>query len=237
MRVVAVGALLAAVLAGASAAETDAPVAHSVVIGHSVRGRPIRAVELGDPARPATLIVGCIHGNECAGQAIVSYLLAHAPRGVHLWLVPTLNPDGAAADTRQNAHGVDLNRNWPAAWRRGGRPWDPYYSGPRRSSEPETRAGVAFIARIKPRVTIWYHQHLDLVWGSGYGPDIRAEKRYAALTGLRWRRLPAPPGAATRWQRAYFPDAAAFVVELPAGRLSPVAARRHAAAVLTLASG
>lgn len=35
------------------------------------------------------------------------------PRGIDLWVLDDLNPDGAAADTRQNAHGVDLNRKLP----------------------------------------------------------------------------------------------------------------------------
>ena len=202
------------------------------VIGRSVRGRRIWAVEVGDRSLPPTLVVGCIHGNECAGTAIVDRLVR--VRTVHLWLIPTLNPDGMAADTRQNAHGVDLNQNWPTAWRRHGQPWSTYYSGPRPLSEPESRIGLAFITRIHPRVTIWYHQHMNLVYGSGFGPDLRAEHRYAALTGMRWVRLPAPHGAATRWQRHTFPDAAAFVVELPAGAVSPAAARLHAAAVVAL---
>src|SRR5207247_7966723 len=38
-----------------------------VLLGHSVQGRKILAVELGDPAGPPkALVVGCIHGNECA---------------------------------------------------------------------------------------------------------------------------------------------------------------------------
>lgn len=47
------------------------------------------------------------------------------PRGIDLWVLDDLNPDGAAADTRQNAHGVDLNRNFPYGWRSIGQPGDP----------------------------------------------------------------------------------------------------------------
>jgi murein peptide amidase A len=59
-----------------------------------------------------------IHGNETAGLAITSALRRiRPPRGVQLWLVPELNPDGVAAGTRQNADGVDLNRNFPYLWK------------------------------------------------------------------------------------------------------------------------
>ena len=114
--------------------------ARTVVIGHSVRGRPIVARVLGAPDAPRKiLLVGCIHGDECAGRAILPSLMrARVTAGVQLWLVATINPDGAAQDTRQNAHGVDLNRNFPFRWHGGGGPT--YFAGPRPLSEPETRA-------------------------------------------------------------------------------------------------
>ena len=154
------------------------------------------------------------------------------PAGVHLWLVPTVNPDGLATGTRQNAHGVDLNRNWPTAWKHNGVPWDGYYSGPRPMSEPENRAMRAFILRVKPALTIWYHQPLDVVYGSD--PHVAVLEHYARLSGLPYRRLTAPRGAATRWQRRHFPSSPAFVVEFPAGRISTATARRNAKAVLAL---
>jgi protein MpaA len=230
-------ALIAAMLAAAGLAAA-APQAseRALVIGHSVRGRAIVAYERGDTSAPLALVVGVIHGTEPAGLAVVSRLRhVPLPAGVHLWLVPTLNPDGLAAGTRQNAQGVDLNRNWPTAWAPNGRPGDGSYSGPRPMSEPENRAMRAFVLRVKPSLTIWYHQPLAVVYGSD--PHIAVLKRYARLTGLPYRRLVAPRGAATRWQRAHFPAAPAFVVEFRAGRISPATARRHAAAVLSLAKG
>jgi hypothetical protein len=43
-----------------------------------------------------------IHGNETAGLCGDPALRTMPlPAGVHLWLVPELNPDGVAAGTRQ----------------------------------------------------------------------------------------------------------------------------------------
>ena len=222
--------LIVAALAAAGLASA-AP--QALVIGHSVQGRSIVAYERGDRSAPATLVVGVIHGSEPAGLGVIAQLRRlPLPPHVHLWLVPTANPDGLAAGRRQNAHGVDLNRNWPAAWVRNGVPWDGYYSGPRPMSEPENRAMRAFILRVKPKLTIWYHQPLDEVYGSD--PHVAVLKRYARLTGLPYRKRVAPHGAATRWQRQRFPRAPAFVVEFPAGHISAATAARHARAVIDL---
>ena len=108
------------------------------LVGHSVQGRRIVAYEVGDPAAARkVLVVGCLHGNECAGIAVVNRLRRLGPlEGVDLWLVPDANPDGHRARTRGNAHGVDLNRNFPHRWKR---LRGLFYSGPRPASEPETQ--------------------------------------------------------------------------------------------------
>src|SRR5215472_7461229 len=136
MRLAAAVALALVLLPGA--AKADPLGTRSLVLGHSVDGRPIVAVETGDfDAARKSLVVGCIHGNEPAGIAIADQL-AHdgPPKEVDLWIVPVLNPDGVAADTRQNAHHVDLNRNFPYRWR----PLTGvYFSGHHPLSEPESR--------------------------------------------------------------------------------------------------
>jgi protein MpaA len=207
------------------------------VLGHSVQGRPLRAVIVGDPAAPRrALVVGCIHGNECAGEAVIARLHRMTPpRGTALWLVAAANPDGHARGTRQNAHGVDLNRNFPYRWRRLGTRGSFDWSGPHALSEPESRAMHRLILRIRPSLTIWYHQHATLVDDSGGDPGI--EDAYARAVGLPFRCLPRYPGSATTWQNHAMRGDTAFVVELPAGPLSRASAQRHARAVLAAATG
>jgi murein peptide amidase A len=209
---------------------------HRIVIGHSVRGRPIRATEIGVPDAPhAVLVVGVIHGNESAGLAVCDRLLEMTPPpGVDLWVVKLMNPDGYYAHTRQNARGVDLNKNFPWKWRHIGYPWYTYYSGPSAASEPETRTAMRFIKDIHPEITIWYHQHEDEVIKAGGRIDI--QERYARLVGLRFdRHYPWAPGRATSWENHRVRPSTAFVVEFPAGRLTDRVARRHARAVLSVA--
>jgi len=206
--------------------------------GASVQGRPIVAVARGDPdAAVRVLVVGVIHGNEPAGLAVTRRLRRMAvPRGVRLWLVDSLNPDGLAAGTRQNAHGVDLNRNFPFRWLRQTSRANGQYPGPAPLSEPESRAAVRLITRVRPNVTIWFHQQHGPALVDLSGGDARVERRYARLAGLPVERLERYPGSATGWQNHRFRGATAFVVELRAGPPPPPAeVTRLARAVLALA--
>jgi protein MpaA len=203
-----------------------------VRIGRSTRGRPLMAFRAGDTSSDEhALIVGCIHGNECAGTA-VTRILARSSPAVDLWVLSNLNPDGFALGRRQNARGVDLNRNFPSEWRAGGRPWDAEYPGPRPLSEPETRAAARLIERLRPTVAIWFHQPQGLV--RAWGPSMPAARSYASLAGMKFRAIRWPRGTAPNWQNHRFPGTSSFVVELPPGPLSPSDARRQARAVLAL---
>jgi murein peptide amidase A len=204
-----------------------------VVLGRSTDGRPIVAYEIGDPAaKRRELVVGCIHGNETAGIAIARRLEQLVPHGgASLWIVPVLNPDGVAAGTRGNAHGVDLNRNFPYRWKR---LTGVYYSGPHALSEPESRIADHLIRRIRPVVSIWFHQHLDVVDRSG--GKVAVERRFARLVGMRLVRLTREPGSAAGWENHVLHGSTAFVVELPPGELSPARVDRFAQAALVVGS-
>jgi protein MpaA len=201
--------LVAWLIAGPSAADAS----RRVVIGHSVLGRPIPARVLGRPRAPERVVVfGCIHGNETAGIRVARRLVAaEPPHDARLWVVPSLNPDGVAAGTRGNARGVDLNRNFPFHWR----PLPGLeYSGPAPLSEPESRAAARLIRRVRPDVTIWFHQPFDLVDRPRGDPAVA--RRFAELVGLPMVRLRRYPGSASSWQSDALPGSTAFVVELPA---------------------
>jgi N-acetylmuramoyl-L-alanine amidase len=205
--------------------------AAALLFGHSAEHRPLTATRVGEgPVK--VLVVGSIHGNETAGRAVLRRLeRSHPAAGVELWLVDSVNPDGVRRGTRQNAHGVDLNRNFGRRWRGAGRAFDTYFPGRSAFSEPESQAVRRLVRRIRPAITVYYHQHMRLVNLSS-GADARLVRAYARRVGLPARTLPNYHGTATSWQNHSFPGTSAFVVELPAGPLSPASARRHAAAVL-----
>ena len=152
----------------------------SQVIGHSVTGRPILAWHLGETRKPKVVLIAGMHGNEPAPSAILRTLRdGKSVHGIDLWVVPAYNPDGLARGTRRNAHGVDLNRNYPYHW---APLTGTYYSGPAPASEPETRAMMGFLGRVRPDWILSFHQPL-------HGVDIAVERpafarRVARLLGL-----------------------------------------------------
>lgn len=91
------------------------------VIGRSTNGAPISLIKAG--RGPIKILAWSqMHGNETTTtKAALDYLnflqdtesaeVEEILSKVSLYLIPVLNPDGAAAYTRENANGVDLNRD------------------------------------------------------------------------------------------------------------------------------
>lgn len=182
-------ALLAPAVTTPAEARTSAVHSERVVVGTSVRGRPIVAFHRWrDGATRTVLVVGNLHGDERAGLRVVRDLRTRRlPDAVNLWLVRSGNPDGTAADRRTNAHGVDLNRNFPRLWVRAGR-GTANWSGPRAASEPETRALMALVRRIRPRTTLIFHQPLFGV-DSYRAKSMSLVRALSRATGLPVRRF------------------------------------------------
>lgn len=216
-----------------AAAETNS----RQLIGHSVKGRPLVAIRVGDPDSPRkALVVGNVHGDEPAGTAVTRQILRRfRGGGVDLWVVKTANPDGLAAGRRRNARGVDLNRNFSYHWRPGS-PSSGYYPGAHPFSEPESRAVRRLARRLRPEVSIWFHQP----WGQVLAPchgAVPLQRRFSRLSGIPLKRCRGQHlrGTAISWQNHAFPGTDAFVVELPGGRIPSRAARRDARAVIRVA--
>ncbi len=208
----------------ATAAERSNVVVEKRAIGTSVQGRTIWAYRKGSPsAATKVVLLGQMHGDESGALAAARHALGSVPvlRSADVWIIPTMNPDGRAAGTRVNARKVDLNRNFPHVWRRQGY-GTRTYSGPTAASEPETRALVAFLGRVKPRFVVSLHQ--PLVGVDSYGvKDHALMGRLVTGVGLPARSFACSGicrGTLTGWFNARHPGAA-ITVEL--GR-SPSAA-------------
>ena len=207
-----VGAVLTTTGATATAGQDRAGNAtHEVrVIGHSVRGRRILAYRLGEPGKRKVVLISTMHGDEPATRQILDSLRNGPPiTGLNLWVVPVYNPDGLARGTRKNAHGVDLNRNFPYRWA----DLDgSYESGPRPASEPETRAMMRFLSDVRPSRILSFHQPLH-----GVDTDTKLPA-FARRTAARLD-LPAKTfdcgsvchGTMTMWYNHRFPGAALTV--------------------------
>jgi len=205
------GAVPAVSSAAGTAARRPA-VVQRVVIGYSVKHRPIVAYHLGQqgPGIKTDMVISTMHGNERQIQQIPQALMnGKRIRGVDLWVVPVMNPDGLARNTRQNAHGVDLNRNFPTDWvHTSGH----YGSGPKAASEPETRAMMKFLLKIKPDRLISFHQPL-------HGVDLDSRRPAFSHKVSHALHLPVSHvkcggicgGTMTEWFEAHLPGTAITV--------------------------
>ena len=205
-----------------------------VLIGTSVLGRPIVGYQRrGSDAARHIAVIGVIHGDERAGRAVTDALLSTAPpANLTLTVIPSMNPDGEALGQRSNAHGVDLNRNFPFGWLAAGA--SPHtgsgeYPGQAALSEPESQAMHRWLAANRPDFVLWYHQPWNsMVCDDGSGWECPA---FASAVGLTVERAPRPGSAADWASSAGMPSA---VVELPARPMSGNDVAAHVAAIVGL---
>lgn len=174
-----------------------------VLVGRSVRGRKIWAIRQGNPlAVDVLLSVGQMHGSEPAGLRVTDRLRRKevpVDADYQLWTIRSMNPDGAARGNRYNARGVDLNRNFPGTWSS-----SQYRSGRGPGSEPETRAMMRFLKRLKPTGVLSFHQPWDTVLSVCDQRSAYWVRRTAQLIGLRQPGRPTDcgrwlPGTMNRW--------------------------------------
>jgi len=152
-----------------------------LLIGHTVLGRPIEAVHFTPPEyarpRPPALLFGAIHGDEAVTQLMLERLadeLIERPPGRDTWIIPCLNVDGVLAGTRNNANDVDLNRNFASAtWGTERRPG--YNPGHAAEDQPETRALVELIDRVRPHRILALHSTFRMVNWDGTGEALAGE--------------------------------------------------------------
>lgn len=158
------------------------------------------------------VLLGALHGgHECNTSGVVEGIIeyfktepAQLPANVTLFAIPLINQDGCAANTRNNANGVDLNRNWDTPdWQADAQAAVGLVvgaGGPQPFSEPETQLLRDWLLALqaaadRPLVVISYHSTVPqtgLVQPGYYQPGEPGHQseqlalRYSEITGYRY---------------------------------------------------
>ena len=153
-----------------------------MTLGYSRDNRPILALWYGQPPEvgaPAIRVTGAHHGDESSSFEVAldtAEWLAEAD-GTRtdvtelldnhtVYVVPWVNPDGSQANVRQNANGIDLNRNYGFEWSA-----QAFQAGPYPFSEPETRAVRDHGLLAVPHTSLSLHSgatNIGYVWNYSF---------------------------------------------------------------------
>jgi protein MpaA len=163
------------------------------IVGKSVQNRPIMCLELGNGS-DITFIMATIHGNEPAGTPLVRRLSWHLRRhpellaGRKVVLMAVANPDGMVYNTRYNARGVDLNRNFEAANR-----INTKETGLLPLSEPEAVIIKQLVQKYKPDRIVTIHQPLNCI--DYDGPAKTLAEHMGQYCAIPVKKVGARPGS------------------------------------------
>ena len=179
------------------------------------------------------LLIGGIHGDEFSAVSTVfqwmERLSSDRFQPFYWRVVPCLNPDGLLAkpETRTNARGVDLNRNFPAPdwdetamtfWETRTKSDPRRYPGPFAQSEPETRWLIRHIERFRPHAIVTVHAPFGVL-------DYDGPREPPMQLGfLRLSLLGAYPGSLGRYAGLYL-GVPVITLELPRAGLMPTPAQ------------
>lgn len=138
---------------------------------------------IGEPAQNPVLIIGVFHGDEPQGKFLIDKYITSTDDLGNKIFIPCLNPDGMKKNTRTNANGVDLNRNFPTQnWGRNegeNASCDDcsteYYGGISPASEIETKFVIDIIKKYTPSLIITLHAPYKVVNYDGPA-EIQAQK-------------------------------------------------------------
>ncbi len=119
-------------------------------------------------------------GSHTAAELPVAFTEAGLDEVAALTVIEDINPDGRAAGTRGNANGIDVNRNFPASnfdatiTESGGEPL----------SQPESRALVETIDRVRPSLILVAHSWRGRQFINFDGPAREIAEQFSATSGL-----------------------------------------------------
>lgn len=137
-----------------------------IEIGKSVKGQPLLFARLTTQPNiklPEFKYVANMHGDEIVGRELMLRFIEDLAKNAstdaqiakllgsaHLYIMPSMNPDGADARRRSNANGTDLNRDFPDF-----RTQD--NQNTMQDREPETQAMMKFQASHSFKLSANFH--------------------------------------------------------------------------------
>jgi protein MpaA len=145
--------------------------------GASLEGHPIPVFKTDIKAPKYLYLMAGVHGDEVEGVYVLKELFnwlknEHSLKDMPIVVIPILNVDGYRAQTRVNAHLVDLNRNLPT------KDWSPtmtqpkYNPGSKALSEPENQFLVKLLDKYRPGMIISFHTWKPILNHNGNCQDV-----------------------------------------------------------------